>query len=63
VSQQPEVFGKCTLKETRRLSPHIGVRRFVDCGTGTFEENGITVDSVGCAALLLVRLDAIIGAI
>jgi hypothetical protein len=42
--------------------------RFVDkirgqTGTGTFEENGITVDSVGCAALLVVRLDAIIGAI
>ena len=31
--------------------------------TGTFEENGITVDSVGCAARLVVRLDAIIGAI
>jgi hypothetical protein len=28
-----------------------------------FEENGITVDSVGRAALLVVRLDAIIGAI
>jgi hypothetical protein len=34
-----------------------------DSGAGTFEENGITVDSVGCAALLVVRLDAIIGTI
>jgi hypothetical protein len=65
---RPEGFRRAPISYKDLFRKFFERERFVDkirgqTGTGTFEENRITVDSVGCAALLVVRLDAIIGAI